>query len=109
MAEIVVAHRPDLTVERAVEVFRSHFGETYEVYNTSIWGRDFVVKKNGRTAVGIRLKQQDKTSFIFTAFTPSFLFKMMFSGLLSYLILRPGWKAIEGEVAHFIRNSADLN
>jgi len=109
MAEIVVAHRPDLTVERAAEVFRSHFGETYEVYNTSIWGRDFVVKKNGRTAVGIRLKQQDETSFIFTPFTPSFLFNFMFSGILSYLLLRPGWKAMEKEVAQFIRSSADLN
>ena len=109
MAEILVSHRPELTVEQAIDLFSRQFAGDYEVYKYWGPGRDFVVKKNGRTAVGVRLKQQEnQTSFVFTPFTPSILFNLLFGGLLSYILLRPGWKRLEGEVGDFIQSSSEI-
>lgn len=114
MAKIRVAHHPELTIEREIEVFKRHFGMKYQVYGINPTGRsrgrDLIVKKSRWTAVGVKLKQrQGETSFEFTAFTPSSLFGGIIGILISYLIMRPSWKAMEKEVAHFIRNAADFH
>ncbi len=53
MATVTVAHHPDLTLDRAMGVFKSHFFGKYDVYESSTFGRlrRVVVKKNAMTGV----------------------------------------------------------
>ncbi len=109
MATITVAHKPDLTAERAMDAFRTHFADKYKVYETRFWkrGRDFIVEKSGWTGVGIKLKQEsDATTFVFTPIMPSMILQLSFGGLIAMLFLRPGHKAMEDEVRTFIDNAA---
>ena len=109
MATITIGHHPELTAERALEVFSSHFADKYEVYMTKLLGRDFAMKKSGWTAVGVKLRQdKEETKFVFTAFMPSMIFQLLFGGLIAMLFLRPSWKALEEEVRVFIENAADF-
>ena len=109
MATVTVTHHPELTVESAMEVFRSHFSGKYDVYKTAYLRRDFVVKKSGWTGVGVKLQQeQNATTFVFTPIMPSFILQMLAGGLISYLFLRSGWKALEDEVRLFIENAAEF-
>ena len=95
-----------------MEVFSSHFAGEYEVYKTKLMMRDFVVKKSGWTGVGVKLQQEaNATTFVFTPLTPSVPLQMLAGftlGLISYLFLRPGYKALEDEVRLFIENAADF-
>lgn len=109
MATVTVAHHPELTVEGAMEVFRSHFAGRYDVYKTAFLKRDFVVKKSGWTGVGVKLQQEaNATTFVFTPLMPSMILQLLAGGLISYLFLRPSWKALEDEVRSFIENAADF-
>lgn len=110
MAKVTVAYHPELTVERAIEVFRSHFAGKYDVYKTKLWPMNFVVKKSGWTAVGVRLKQEPyATTFFFASFTPSPILFFLFSGIpIHWLFLRPSWKTMEKEVRALIENASEF-
>jgi len=111
MAKVTVAHHPELTVETAMEVFRTHFGERYDVYSTKplVGPTAIVVKKSGRTAVRVILKQgQNDTTFVLFPFAPSAIFNLLFMGLITVLFLRPSWKAMEDEVRLFIENASEF-
>ncbi len=109
MAVVKVAHRPNLTPERAMFAFNRHFHQDYEIRKTGILLRDFLVKKNAWTGVGVKLQQDvDGTSFVFTAVLPNIILNMLFGGLIAHLLLRPSWKALETEVLVFIENAADF-
>jgi len=49
MAEVTVAHHPQLTADRAMEVFRDHFGDKYDVHLPTFMQRVF-----RRQALGVR-------------------------------------------------------
>lgn len=114
MATVTIAHHPELTVDRALGVFMSHFHGKYDVYESSAFGRlrRIVVKKNAMTAVAVNLKQEpETTTFVFGAFIPSGLMRGLFGligVLIALLFLRPTWKAMEAEVRVFIENAADF-
>ena len=106
MATITIGYRPDLTPERAMQIFAEHFGRRCEVTTTWIRNRDFVVKKSAWTGVGVRVKQEkDATTFVFTAVMPSLFWQFLFGGVIAYLLLRPQWKDLEAEVAAFIEHN----
>jgi len=89
MATITIAHKPELTAERAMEAFERHFAGKYQVYKTRIWNRHFIVKKSGWTGVGVRVKQEEKgTTLVFSAMMPNLLLQGMFGGLIAYAFLR---------------------
>ena len=110
MAITPIGHRPELRPDQAFEVFAKHFAGTYEVYATKARNRDFIVKKDGWSGVGVRLKQEsDKTSFVYTAMMPNLLLQLLFGGLVSYLFLRSTWKKLEAEVAEFIEAAPEFH
>ena len=113
MAVVAVPHQPQLTPNQAMQAFKEHFRGRYEVYRVDrddTSGRDFVVKKDGQTAVRVRLDQHsDSTEFVFTGFPPSFLLRMLLVGLVAYPVLRPGWKEMESEIRSYIENAAQFN
>lgn len=111
MAKVTVAYHPELTAERATEVFRSHFAGKYDVYKTRLWPMNLVVKKSGWTAVGVRLKQERyATTFFFTSFMPSPVLFLLLSGIpIHYLFLRRTWKAMEEEVRSFIERASEFS
>ena len=123
MATATVDHHPELTKERALEVFERHFGDEYEVYETDglidKWHRDFIVEKSDWTGVWVKLKQkQNHTIFVFTAFIPNgwleFLFgfgSLLAAGIpyfLAHVVLWPSRKAMEEEVRSFIENAPEF-
>ena len=109
MAIVRVAHRPNLTPERAMFAFERNFHSKYKIYKSGVMLRDFVVRKNSWTGVGVQLKQgDDETHFVFTAMMPSIILNILFGGLIAFLFLRPSWKALENDVREFIETAADF-
>ena len=109
MAVVKIAHRPNLTPERAMFAFERHFHQHYKVHKSGVMLRDFVVRKNSWTGVGIKLQQEaDGTSFVFTAMMPSVILNIFFGGVIAFLFLRPSWKALEDDVREFIETAADF-
>ncbi len=105
MATISIGQQPDLTKERVREVFAERFAGQYEIVRANALNRDFIVKKNGWSGVGVRFKQEKDgaCTFVFSGMMPNLLLQTLFGGLFSFLLLRRGWKDMELEVAGFIR------
>src|SRR3990170_4486167 len=96
MAIISIGNRPDLTKEQIQQIFAERFSE-YEVIKSTALNRDFILKKNAWTGVGVRLKQEKdgKTAFVFTALMPNVFLQTFFGGLFAYALLRKSWKEME--------------
>ena len=107
MAAVQIAHRPELTVKEAMEVFTRHFGSKYRMD----WGggREFVMRKTAWTGVRVALEQRrDTTRFVVGGVMPSVFLSLVFGGLIGLLFLRRGWKAMEQEALDFIQNAAEF-
>src|SRR5688572_16153172 len=109
MAVTRIAHRPDLTKEQAQEIFRRHFEPRYKVENwkgASVGApRDFVLNKNPFVGVALRLEQSTgETKFIYTGYAPKLWARMLFTGLLSFLI----WNGPTNEVREFIESAPEF-
>jgi hypothetical protein len=105
MAIEEIGFRPELTKEQAMEAFARYFDGRYQIEKSSAFKRDFIVRKSGWVGVGVRLKQEtDGTSFVFTGLIPNTTYAVLFSGVASYLFLRPRWRQLEAEVAECIRS-----
>ncbi len=103
MATITIGHRPDLTNEQVQQIFAQRFADC-EIIRSNAVNRDFIIKKNGWTGVGVRLKQEkNATTLVFTALMPNVLLQTLFGGLFAYAFLRKSWKEMELEIAGFIR------
>jgi hypothetical protein len=104
MATISIGQQPDLTKERAREIFTERFA-SYEIVRSNAINRDFIVKKNGWTGVGVRLKEEKNgdCTFVFSGMMPNVLLQTLFGGLFAFFLLRKGWKDMELEIAGFIR------
>jgi hypothetical protein len=109
MATMPIGYLPELTKEQAREIFAQGFAGKYEIINTPVLRRDFVVKKSGWAGVGVKLQQDsDKTTFVYTGMMPNFLLQALFGGLASYMFLRKSWRAMEQEVAEFIATAPEF-
>jgi hypothetical protein len=103
MAIVHIGRQPELTRERARELFTDHFAGTYEVVRSNAISRDFIVRKNAWVGVGVRLKQdRTGTSFIFTGLIPNLPQQLLASGPGAFVFLRPSWITMEAEIASFI-------
>ena len=111
MAVVHIKQHPELTAEKAMEVFKKGFAGKYEVYKWNRPGsvRDFVVKKSNLIGVAVKLKQEkDKTSFVFVDFIPSTLMTFLLVGPLYSLISRSSYQAMVKEVKTFIENAPEF-
>jgi len=119
MARIIVSDYPELTKERALELFRNHFSGKYEVQGENGTFNDFVVRKSDWHAVGIRFREgPNGGTFSFSGFTPSLLYRMLpilgvfagFPGVVAavtimFLALTPSRKELEKEISGFLMNA----
>ena len=125
MARITVAHHPELTPESALEVFRRHLNDRYDVRAPSgfekwLSGRPhLVVRKTQWAAVALWLGQNQKkntTFFRFSGIYPPIallgaLFAMagiLITYLSAWLLLRGSWKAIEADIALVIESASEF-
>ena len=121
---VTVGHHPELTVEGAAEVFRSHLAGKYDVVfppklpSGSKLEFDIAVNKSGWTGVGIKLRQgETTTSFVLTGFTPSgglqFLAVMMSVSIvllpILFFVLMPRRNALVQEIRSFIESAGEFN
>lgn len=111
MAVVTIKHRPELTAERAMEIFREGFAGKYEVYKWNRAGgvRDFMVKKSNLIGVAVTLKQEkDRTSFIFVDTPPSVFMFLLVGGALYSLIARSRYAELMNEVKKFIETAPEF-
>ena len=114
MATMTVLARPGLTKKRVVTLFRERFRGTYEVYETDLLTRDFIVKKNGWTGVGIKLKHASQsTELVFTGLVPSYSLSvftnMLAGGLITMPFLRRSRKDLEDEMKIYIETEPEFH
>jgi hypothetical protein len=111
MAVVHIKQHPEITAEKAMEIFKKGFAGKYEVYKWNRPGsvRDFVVKKSNLIAVAVKLKQEkDRTSFTYIDFIPSALMTFLFAGLWYALFSRSKYQAMLNEVKTFIENAPEF-
>ena len=105
MAVIHVKHQPELTAEKAMEIFKKGFAGKYEVYMAASGLRDFTIKKSSLIGVAVKLKQEkDKTPFIYTDTIPSALMGLLFASVWYTILNRSKYQAMVNEVKTFIEN-----
>lgn len=92
MSKVKVRHNPGLTVEQAMQIFRSHFGGKYEIYRIKVRRGLFMIKKSALTGVRMRLIQtKDATHFDLGGDVPSLALRI----LLFFCVLIPAlWPAL---------------
>ena len=71
--KVKVHHKPELTTEQAMQIFRTHFGTKYEIYRRKLSrGRLFVIKRSAWTGVIVKLiHKKDVTYFQLSEEVPS--------------------------------------
>jgi len=111
MAVFTIKHHPELTAEKAMEIFKKGFAGKYEVYKWTRPGgvRDFVVKKSSLIGVAVKLKQEkDRTSFTFIDTAPSVFMFLAVGGILYSLIARSKYLELMNEVKKFIETEPEF-
>jgi len=70
--KVKVHHKPELTTEQVIQIFRTHFGTKYEIYGRKVsWGV-FIIKRSAWTCVNVRLiHKKDVTYFQLSEDVPS--------------------------------------
>jgi len=111
MATVTVAHHPELTPERAMEVFQRHLAGKYDVYKMRAFGtRDFFVKESASMGVSVKLKQEaNATTFVFTWGVPSPILRLLWVDVFTQLFRTGRREAMEEEVRSFIENASEFN
>ena len=120
MATVVLAHKPELTVDDATEVFSRHFAGRYEVEHQPNPG-SFVVRKSRWAALNVSLVQrEDSTSFTFTGKIPLLFYMLVGIGFLISLIgalivggigwylLKRDWRVMEYEVTSLLLSASEF-
>jgi hypothetical protein len=109
MAVVHVKHHPELTAEKAMEIFKKGFAGKYQVYMAKSGMRDFSIKKSSMIGVAVKLKQEkDKTAFIYTDIIPSMLMALLFASIWYTLLNRSKYQAMVKEVKTFIENAPEF-
>lgn len=102
MAKVTVAHRPELTKERAMEIFAEEFGSRYRV---APFRGVFAIEKNAFVAVAVKLEQSSsETKFVYNAFTSRWWARMLLGVLIGPILGR----ALTAEVRQFIDTSPEF-
>ncbi len=116
MAVTKIAHRPDLTKEQAMDIFRRHFAGKYEVvayrrpaYALTLARWDFWVKKSGLIGLRVRLQQSaSETKFVYAGWFPSSLAAFGWGFLIGYVFSYFLWNSLTGEVRSFIESAPEF-
>ena len=105
MAVVAIGHHPEMTTEQLVQIFQRGLGGKYQVYESHALMTDLMVKKSGWTGCTVKLQQHGTSSdFVTRQNYGNPLFAAFLGSLLSMLVLRKGWQALEAEVVQFIEN-----
>jgi hypothetical protein len=109
VAIVNIKHQPELTAEKAMELFRKGFEGKYQVYAAKSGLRDFTIKKSSLIGVAVKLKQEkDKTAFVYTDTIPSLLMGLLFASFWYTLLNRSKYQAMMDEVKTFIENAPEF-
>jgi hypothetical protein len=110
MPTVVISKKPELTPEKAFEIFKVKFGSKYNMYISKLPRIDFVLKKSAWSGIAVKIVQKpDKTIIRFGAFSPSAFVRLLQMGLIPLLILWfTSWKAMQNEVKEFISGEPQL-
>ena len=113
MARVSIRHNPDLTAERAREVFEDRFRGKYEVFPTArLVAGNFIVKKNAVLAIFVTLEQkQGQTSFKFFHQYPTVWMRLLLGILfpISLAIGLTAGKQLENEIRSFILGEPEFS
>ena len=119
MAILIVAHKPELTLEETVEVFSRHFAGKYEVQPQLTPG-SFILRKNRWAALNVSLVQrEDSTSFRINRRIPLLFYVLvgllfwigligLIGGVIGWIFLRRNWKLMEDEVTSLVLGASEF-
>ncbi len=119
MATVIVAHKPELTVEDTAEVFSRHFAGRFEVQHEPARG-SFVVRRSRWVALNVSLVQrEDSTSFRFTGKIPLLFYGLfvlgflwligaLIVGVIGWIYLRRNWRVMEDEVTSLLLSASEF-
>ena len=119
MATVVVAHKPELTVEDTAEVFSRHFAGRYEVQHEPM-RRRFIIRKSRWTSLNVSLVQrEDSTSFMVNGRIPLLFYGLIvlgflwligavIVGIIGWIYLRRNWKVMEDEVTSLLLSANEF-
>jgi len=109
LSDIQIAYRPELTRRDLLSLFKEQFGHVYDLYETRRFERNFVVKKNNLSTIGVTLRQDPgRTVINLHPFSASMMLNMLLGSYLASLMLRPLWKDLENEIERFVLMSTEL-
>jgi hypothetical protein len=116
---IPVAYHPELSWEKAMEIFQKHFSGIYKVRKIRrTIQRHFIICKSTFVGVRVKLNQAgNKTLFIIDGDAPNALAALcfwLFLGILPAVIIflivfQPKLTAMEKEVKSYIENAPEFN
>lgn len=108
---IITTSKPGITDEQAMEVFQRHFAGKYAIDKTRVINRDFIVKKSALAgiSVGVKPDKDGGTEFVYSPIVPHMLIRATVGGLLGALLVHSQTKAMEEEVASFIKSAPEFN
>jgi len=113
MAKVSIQHNPDLTAERAQEIFEDHFQGKYTVFPTArLVVGNFIVKKNAVLAIFVTLQQKEgQTSFKFFHQYPTVWMRLLLGILfpISLVISLTAGKQLENEIRSFILSEPEFS
>lgn len=100
MPKLELKHNPELTKEQLYEVLSTQLADKgYEIGLSKLIGADIYIKKTGWVGVSIKLVQRSNSTFIrYAGYAPSAAVRLLLYGVITLLIVRPKWKALENEV-----------
>ncbi len=106
MAKVTVAHKPELTKERAMEIFARQFSDKYRVAPIRAPFRDFVIEKNAFVGVAVKLEQSStETKFVYNAFTSRWWARALLGVLIGPILGR----SLTAEVRSFIESAPEFH
>jgi len=119
MTTVIVAHKPELTLENTAGVFSRHFAGRYEVQHEPARG-SFVVRKSRWAELNVSLVQrEDSTSFTFTGKIPLLFYGLfvlgflwligaVIVGVLGWIYLKRNWREMEDEVTSLLLSASEF-
>jgi hypothetical protein len=110
MAITAVGHKPDLTKEEALAIFKKHFDGKYLVEEwkqpMQLVSRDFALAKNAFVGVTVKLEQTaNETKFVYAGYSPKWWARALMAGLLSVFL----WNGLTSEVKQFLESAPEFH
>jgi len=106
MPKITTIHSPNCNAQLLKKILEKRFIPLgYEVEYSKLHTSDVHVKTSEWIATNLKISQtKDSTEFIVNNCIPNPVYRLLATGLLSYLVLNTKWKVLEEEITDYLKS-----